>query len=642
MMAYSFGLTVSPSANQSPVVQGNSVVWTFTVTDYTESGQDLEFFFITVQSISLSDDTDFLLQSGLTLPVQLGSYGATWQFTVSLNPDVQPGTYTCIVEVNTKEAGSQSITLTALVNAVTTLLPSTTGVAAPLNLSAIPLILQFADYAVLCLGNRHPIVLVDNAGNIGQMVNHFVTSYPAPYADTYYNVGDQVAALDKNGVEWLFQAVQAGASAGTPSMAGQLETSAGTGPGATANGWPSAYHATVGDGAVVWQNIGSATNTPCPRGAAHAESYAGALWVLNTYPKTTSDQMDGPTVLRMSDVNNPNSWNPLNVAFLGRDDGDVGTGLCTFTIATEGISPVQSLLAFKNFELFQILGVFGAADFAIQQAQTDMGNVAPRSLQFLPGLGVIRLSHRGFAVFTGVRDQLISEEIRPYLFGDESAPDITPIDWSLAWFGKGAQSADPPMYVCALPLEPANGTPNGRPMTRLFCLDIVLKAWTICDLPWPISAIKQIFVTGSTALPLTVSVGYYDGVLRQLFNNANSGWADTPSIGTATPVAWSVRPAMIANKSVAELLYLDMIYLHGKGQPNPISIQLLINQVPNGFDVMKLISPPAQRGQDWQAFMPYHQIGDTFEADFKGTGPILIESFDWEVVPQPAAPRAFV
>jgi len=114
------------------------------------------------------------------------------------------------------------------------------------------------------------------------------------------------------------------------------------------------------------------------------------------------------------------------------------------------------LVAFKAFSTFQINGVFGAADFSIQRAQTDLGCMAPRTIQFIPGYGIARMTHLGIAVFDGVRDRLISEEIRPYIFGGQS--DITPMDWNYVWFSKACQVSIPPMYACAVPLRNIFGT----------------------------------------------------------------------------------------------------------------------------------------------------------------------------------------
>ena len=83
--------------------------------------------------------------------------------------------------------------------------------------------------------------------------------------------------------------------------------------------------------------------------------FAGSLWAWNTAPTNTSNGLDGPTSLRMSDANNPNSWNPINQAFLDKDDGSEGSGLSPFTISGFGIPPEGSLVAFKQFAGYQIV-----------------------------------------------------------------------------------------------------------------------------------------------------------------------------------------------------------------------------------------------------------------------------------------------
>jgi hypothetical protein len=301
------------------------------------------------------------------------------------------------------------------------------------NLSSIPQILSFNDLMILILGNGvAPYQSDGTTGNTIALVNNFQASYGSRSASTIQNVGDQISAT-VSGTDYIFTCTQAGT---------------------TGSGGPPSFSATLGsivvDGTVYWKNTGAVATATPPRGAAHGIVYAGSLWVANTSPTTTSDNFDGPSCLKMSDLNNPNSWNPLNVAFLDRDDGTQVTGLATFTLAESGIPPTGSLVVFKDFSTFQVNGVFGASDFSIQRAQTDMGCVAPRSIQFVPGFGIVRLTHLGFALFDGVRDRLISEEIRPYIFGGQ--PDIIAVDWNYAYFSKAAQTSQPPMYCCAVPL----------------------------------------------------------------------------------------------------------------------------------------------------------------------------------------------
>jgi hypothetical protein len=313
----------------------------------------------------------------------------------------------------------------------------------------LPQILQFKNLMVLILGNGvTPYTSDGTTPNTIKIVNNFQASYGARVASTPQNVGDQISAT-VSAVAYIFTATQAGT---------------------TSSGGAPAFNATEGsivvDGTVYWKNTGKVAAVTAPRGAAHGIIYAGSLWVGNTYPTSTTDNFDGPSCLKMSDLNNPNSWNPLNVAFLDRDDGTQITGLATYTIAESGIPPSGSLVVFKDFSTFQINGVFGASNFSIQRAQTDMGCMASRTIQFVPGFGIVRLTHLGFAMFDGVRDRLISEEIRPYLFGGQ--PDIAALDWNFAYFSKAAQVAQPPMYVVACPILPPIATQDlATPTTSL-------------------------------------------------------------------------------------------------------------------------------------------------------------------------------
>jgi len=305
------------------------------------------------------------------------------------------------------------------------------------TISVAPQIVQFANNMILALGNGYPPQQSDGTTpNTIALTNTFTASYPARTNSTAQAIGDLIAVA---GV--LYKATQGGTTAAGPPV---FNTTKG---------------AITADGSVIWQSQGPISSVPAPPGAAHAIVYAGCLWVFNTSPTNTASGLDGPSALRMSDLNNPNSWNPLNTAFLDKDDGSQGMGLAVFTIAEAGISPTGSLVAFKEFSTFQVIGIFGAADFSIQRAQTDLGCVSPRSIQFVPGFGIMRMTHLGIAVFDGVRDRIVSEQIRPYIFG--GLPDIQPLDWNFIWAAKGALTANPPMYCCAIPTYIPESTLTG-------------------------------------------------------------------------------------------------------------------------------------------------------------------------------------
>lgn len=601
------------------------------------------------------------------------------------------------------------------------------GIASP-----IPQIIQFADRMFLALGNGIPPY--ESAGQPGPVTapitNRFQATIPAWQAGIGYIVGDQV--VPGAGDTRLFTATQGGIS-GT----GGTSTTPGNPPI-----WPTVIDQTVADGQVIWKYTGNVVPPPPPLGAAHVEVYAGSLWVANTRPSFQQQfPSDGPSALWMSDANNPSSWNPLNTAQIARDDGTEIMGIKAFSIAEAGIPTTQQLIVFKNFTTYVINGVFGAADFAIQQAETDQGCLAPRTIQFVPGFGLMRLTHLGFSYFDGIRDILLSTDLHPYLFGDPDQPDIQPVDWAFAYFSKGAQVADPPMYICAVPVLGANsdllgtlpnqfpitinpepaGTPVSPPfppgqyffrvslrgplmetaltpeigpitisvnslvtissqaplpdgytgwrvywgangpgsetqfqdtgpelysptgiqvillypgttitgppiglsgtLTRIFCFDLTLKCWTIVDLPFSISVLKQFRIMGQ--VPVVFSGGFWDATVRRLFSNAPD-W-------DGVPIDWSLQSTEVYNQGGDQRIFYRRLRIRGTGN-GPISV------TPNrdGFDDETL--PAIFWALGGEQFMAEGAImGEAVNchATVRGQGQVLIDSLDFHVVPKP-------
>jgi hypothetical protein len=325
--------------------------------------------------------------------------------------------------------------------------------------------------------------------------NNFIPAYPKWVASSQYTPNSIIEPTSGTGN--FFKAVQAGT-------------------GVTSGSEPTWANAPllgneIGDGTVIWQNQGPILGSvPAPVGAGHVWVYAGSLWFWNTATVNTASGLDGPTSLRMSDANNPFSYNPVNQAFLDKDDGTEGMGLATFTISAEGIPPEGSLIAFKNYAGYQIVGVFGASFFSIQRTRSDMGCMAPRSIRFVPGFGISRIAHLGIANFDGVRDTVASEEVRPYLFplNDPLVSDITVAD--ATWIA-GAQAdltANPPLYATFIPIGNSNGA-----LTRGLVYDMVMRTWSVVDLPFSISCVYQARPVASN--PITLFGGFQDGLLHR-------------------------------------------------------------------------------------------------------------------------------
>ncbi len=253
-------------------------------------------------------------------------------------------------------------------------------------------------------------------------------------------------------------------------------------------------------------------------GGQHTIQHEGFAYLFNTAASPIGD--DGPSVLRQSDLNDPNVWNVAQEVFVAKDDGQVGMGMAVFTIAEAGIAPTDTLVLFKNTSTYQMTGNLGtgggapSSNFSLQQAKTDMGCYASKSIQFCAGFGIVRLTHRGFALFDGVDDRLISEEVRPYLFGRD---DIVSIDWTKIDYSWASQSPNPPLYICFCP------TATDYNLTRAFIYDLVRRAWTIIDIPFGIASIT--FITQPSTLPV-VLLG--DSPLPGILGNIRRWFSNDP------------------------------------------------------------------------------------------------------------------
>lgn len=593
------------------------------------------------------------------------------------------------------------------------------------NLSPLPMILQFTNKMILGLGNGiTPYTSDGTTGGTTQITNSFSAVYPVWTASTAWLQGDQIQ-VNISATLYVFTAVQGGTSG------------AGGGPSFSAT-----LGSTVADNNIIWKNSGQVSTSPPPRGAANIEVYAGSLWCANTGIVESSDQLDGPSALRMSDLNNPLSWNPLNAAQISPDDSDQNTGIKAFTVAEAGIAPQNFLMYFKNYSTYLIQGVFGATNFSITRLQTDLGCIASRSIQFIPGFGIMRLSHLGFAVTDGITDKLENPEaIRPYLFPESTESDITLIDQSYVYFAKAAQTANPPMYVCALPLltpystlfntlafsvptpsgagatfsganviyvvvqavlttgqtltsnEYVVGTSafvmqsffvhipatsavaswkvywgvasgaenqfitvtgsasltvfnvsagavftNGSPvsglggyLTRLFCYDLVLKSWTVVDLPFPISVLHQFRTPGSN--PITLMAGFFDGALRR-WQMGDSQWdAGATNAGSSTiNVQWTFRDAEVFLEGGTVKLFHNEVTIRGDGGPTAVNVTPTVN---GNIEATLGAALTALGGGQYEARVRILQTAENIDLTISGSGPATVESVQYEVNPRP-------
>ena len=508
----------------------------------------------------------------------------------------------------------------------------------------IPQQLMFTNRMVLIFGSDVPPQLWDGVAAPAVIGNTFTAQYPVWQASVGWIIGDYVVPTVANA--HYYRCVQGGVSAvGEPV-------------------WPVVTGTRVTDKQVIWEEAGLVSTSPAPPGAAHGIVYAGALWLLNTSPTNTASGIDGPSALRMSDVNNPGSWNPLNSAFVGKDDGSQGTGLATFTIAEIGITPVGSLVVFKEFKTYQAIGVFGSPNFSIQPVQTDMGCIAPRSIRFLPGFGIARLSHLGVALFDGVRDKLISEEIRPYLFSDKYRPDISALDWSRAYLSRGALCTNPPMYMMLIPT--LADTDSG--MRRILCYDLVLKAWAVMDLPWSVMSFEQIRASGT--VPITIAGAFSNGTIQSLQEGAGTfqsywtGGGDQYFFNQGLGPNWSVRTPLVFDPGMLKRpIYVHDLTIRGKcssiggsstGSQASIALRVKVEIVLQSEDGLTYTNAQsfllgADVIKDFELIVPIGEVAvnayaviSPADTVFSRWQDLEFEGFVWQILPQPADVPAVV
>ena len=493
----------------------------------------------------------------------------------------------------------------------------------PGTVGPIPQLVQFAGLEILILGNGYAPQEVNPSLGAAAPVTPLANTFQAAYPGWQPSVDWITGSLVTDGAGNYYTATQGGVSQ-TP------------GPPT----WNIAIGAETADGSVIWTSQGPIVASTAPRGAAHAVAYAGSLWLANTSPMDTADGIDGPSCIKMSDANNPNSWNPVNTAFIGRNDGTQITGLQPFTIAALGISPTGSLCAFKEFTTYQIIGVFGSSSFEIQPAQTNLGCIAARSIQFIPGFGVVRFSHLGFAVFDGINDRLISEDIRPYLFGGvDSESDLVPVDPRYVYLSQAAQTIAPPMYLCAMPLVVNSVIGQGQ-LTRLFCYDLVMKAWAVLDLPWAITSLSTLSV--GEGYPLVIA-GKTDGTLQRLQSNDTTWDAGAED---QTNVNWSFRSPEVFGEGSSQRLFYEQATIRGYGSSAMVS-SILASFWLDGQNLGPLAGDivPQGGGNVFEIRFSIFRNGERAHIDFSGNNggsPGVIDSIDWSVVPKSAMARRVI
>lgn len=385
-----------------------------------------------------------------------------------------------------------------------------------------------------------------------------------------------------------------------------------------------------------WDGVTFAVATGAPQ-AKHIAVHLSYLWAWNTLATTST--ASGPSSLQASDVNNVDSWPSANQTFISKDDGQTGQGIGLFTIAETGISPTAALIAFKDRSAYEVTGTFGStAGISVQLIKSDMGCVAPRTIQFVSGFGIIRLTHKGFALFDGVNDTLISEEIRPRLFGRDN---FTAIRWANVNLSYATQVQNPPLYICVCPV-------NDTSLTRMFVYDLIRKSWSHCTFQNAMSSIH--LIADPNTLPVVLGGDYSGSYVRRYFAG------DATDDGTAISWTWVSRP--IFNKSPMSRTYFRRALIKAYGFTNPSTVTASFNLGPTAIVNVKNITlqsaltsfagygldawgttgygaaPTTQNVTDIDFNLDIGAIGNNCYLTLNGTGQGRIRGIEWHWRPK--------
>lgn len=355
-----------------------------------------------------------------------------------------------------------------------------------------------------------------------------------------------------------------------------------------------------------------------PTGAKHAAFHLGHFWLWNTDDTTTS--LDGPSSLRSSATNLLNDWPNANQTFISKDDGQVGTGLAAFTIVETGISPTATLVCFKNYSAYQVTGVFGGSTFSVQRIKSDMGCIASRTIQFVSGFGTIRLTHKGFALYNGVEDRLISEEIRPAIFGGRG---FTKLDFDTAGLSWAIQSQNPPLYIAACPVVGGGGL-----LSRIFVYDLIRRGWTLATLPTPPTSMALFFTPNVNPV---VHIGTAAGKLLR--------WFDGDTTDDGAKVEWKMKTRFFFAQNPLERSYWRRAQVLAEGDvAQSFDITPVLDGARRATRTRRLPDTPDATTAEDVLTIDIQEKARSCQIEIAGKGAVRIRGVELHASPQPVRP----
>jgi hypothetical protein len=225
------------------------------------------------------------------------------------------------------------------------------------------------------------------------------------------------------------------------------------------------------------------------------------------------------------------------------------------------------------------------------------------------------LTHKGFSLYNGVEDRLISEEERPDIFGGRGITGLDFANIDRAW---AVQSQNPPLYIAACPVA-------GTSLTRLFAYDLIRRGWTRFTLPVPIASMNLYFAPG--VFPTIHVGGASDGKIYRFFAG------DRQDDGV--DIAWSVKTRAYFTVNQMEPTFWRRAQINLEGEPNQtITVTPYVDgearaeqpfTIPNSDedDVETVLSPDIM------------EVGNRAQLFVAGSGRAALRGIELQAVPKP-------
>jgi hypothetical protein len=249
---------------------------------------------------------------------------------------------------------------------------------------------------------------------------------------------------------------------------------------------------------------------------------------------------------------------------------------------------------------------------------------------------VIRLTHKGFALYNGVDDKIISEEIRPYIYGRGTIQGIDVNQTGYAW---AAQSVNPPLYYAACATDSSSAALN-----RVFVYDLIRSTWTICDYPVGFQCLNAVPL-GSQA-PTLVGGEASTGNPTRIMNLSNGSTTDL-----GAPVAWEFHTRAESGRSpLQNNFYRRVVLTFEADLTTSVTFTVTVGETDLTPIVRTLtVGSAAVWGTaKWGSFLwgsqsktrstvtiDINRTGETAQLKVVGTKPVRMRGIEWHLKPKP-------